>query len=353
MRCGACARRTLSATLVDRASLLELNTLHLAASARALRAPENPDALRATLNEAAAGNLPVVVLGEGSNVVLMGDLDALVLRYLGKGRHVMGDDGRHVRLRVAGGESWHALTSWTLEQGYYGLENLALIPGTVGAAPIQNIGAYGVELSQFVDRVQFMDIDTRQLHELTAHECQFGYRDSVFKHRLRDRCVITAVDMTLRRSDRPDTHYTALSDYLAARGRDITAVEVHRAVVALRSARLPDPSREPNAGSFFKNPIVSTQQAQVLQHDNPGMPLFKSPEGAVKIPAGWLIEACGWKGYSEGGVGVHPGHALVLVNQGCNAGAAVIDLAARIQASVRQRFGCDLDIEPRIYGVAE
>ena len=347
------AQRVLSAILVDRASLLALNTLHLAASATALRTPEDPGALRLALNEAASRHLPVVVLGEGSNVVLAGDLDALVLRYLGKGRDVMDDDGRHVRLRVAGGENWHALTSWTLEQGYYGLENLALIPGTVGAAPIQNIGAYGVELSQFVDRVQVMDIETGQLHEMTAHECDFGYRDSVFKRRLRDRCVITAVDMTLRRSDRPDTHYTALSDHLAAGGRGVTAVEVHRAVVALRRARLPDPTQVPNAGSFFKNPSVSPEQAKALLHDNPGMPSFKSPTGAVKIPAGWLIQACGWKGYSEGGVGVHPGHALVLINQGCNSGAALIDLATRIQASVRQRFRCDLEIEPRIYGVAE
>lgn len=338
--------------MAERASLQLLNTLRLAASATALRAPDDVDALRVTLNEAATSKLPVVVLGEGSNVVLAGDLDALVLCYRGLGREVTYRGSERVSLRVGGGENWHALTVWTLEQGYYGLENLALIPGTVGAAPIQNIGAYGVELSRFIDRVQVMNIDSGELYQLTAAECAFGYRDSVFKRQLRDRCVITAVDLTLSRRDCPHTRYTALSDYLDAGGHEVTAPEVHRAVVALRRARLPDPASVPNVGSFFKNPVVPAAHAQALARDNPGMPSFDLPDGRIKIPAGWLIEACGWKGYSAGGVGVHPGHALVLVNSGCDSGAAVLALARRIQDSVRQRFGCELEIEPRIYGVA-
>lgn len=337
----------------ERSCLQSLNTLRLAASATALRAPGSVDALRKVLGEAGSRALPVVVLGEGSNVVLAGNLDALVLRYRGLGRDVTRDDGDSVSLRVGGGENWHALTVWTLAQGYYGLENLALIPGTVGAAPIQNIGAYGVELSRFIEGVQVMDISSGELRYLTAVECDFAYRDSVFKRQLRDRCVITAVDMTLSRRECPDTRYAALSDYLAENGWEVTAPAVHRAVVALRRARLPDPAQVPNVGSFFKNPVVPAGQARLLARDNPGMPLFDLADGSVKIPAGWLIESCGWKGYTADGVGVHPGHALVLVNRGSDSGAAVIALAARIQASVRERFGCELEIEPRIYGVPE
>lgn len=334
----------------ERQSLQRLNTLRLAASATALRMPGDTDALGKVLDEARLCNLPVVVLGEGSNVVLAGDLDALVLRYRGMGRAVTGGDKTHVRLRVAGGENWHALTVWALAQGYYGLENLALIPGTVGAAPIQNIGAYGVELSEFVDAVQVMEIDGGQMHQLSAAECEFGYRDSVFKGRWRDRCVITAVDMTLRRCDCPNIRYSALADYLAANARAVSAREVHRAVVELRRSRLPDPVVVPNAGSFFKNPVIPLAQMRALLREYPAMPSFDLGDGRVKIPAGWLIESCGWKGYAAAGVGVHPGHALVLINRGCDSGAAILDLARRIQASVRERFGCDLEIEPRVYG---
>lgn len=338
--------------MAEREELQAMNSLRLCASATLLRTPDTVSALRDVLEEARSLQLPVVVLGEGSNIVLAGDLDALVLRYRGLGRDIISENSEHVGLRVAGGENWHALTVWTLEQGFYGLENLALIPGTVGAAPIQNIGAYGVELSEVVDCVEIVDIDSGRLRRFSAAQCEFGYRDSIFKRQLRDRCVITAVEMTLQRSERPNLKYAALSDYLKAAGRQVTASDVHRAVVELRRARLPDPAFIPNVGSFFKNPVVTAAQADVLARDNPAMPVFGLADGRVKLPAAWLIEACGWKGYMLGGVGVHAGHALVLINQGCNSGSAVLELASRIQQSVRRRFGCDLEIEPRIYGAA-
>lgn len=339
-----------SVILSERAELQALNSLRLPATATLLRMPHTSAELRDVLKEARLRHLPVVVLGEGSNVVLAGDLDALVVRYCGVGREIMSESREFIRLRVAGGENWHALTVWTLEQGFHGLENLALIPGTVGAAPIQNIGAYGVELSEFVDYVEIMEIDSGRMRRLSAAECDFGYRDSIFKQRLRDRCVITAVEMMLRRSERPNLAYAALSDYLLADRQQVTAKDVHDAVVELRRARLPDPALIPNVGSFFKNPVVTTAQADTLARDNPAMPVFALADGRIKIPAAWLIEACGWKGYTGGGVGVHAGHALVLVNQGCHSGSAVLNLAARIQGSVRRRFGCDLEIEPRVYG---
>ncbi|TCO75732.1 UDP-N-acetylmuramate dehydrogenase [Chromatocurvus halotolerans] len=338
--------------MAERAGLQALNSLRLRASATLLRTPDTQAGLRDVLDEARSLQLPVVVLGEGSNVVLAGDLDALVLRYRGLGREIISEGSEHVGLRVAAGENWHALTVWALDQGFYGLENLALIPGTVGAAPIQNIGAYGVELSEFIDCVEVVDIDSGSMHRLSAAACAFGYRDSIFKGALRDRCVITAVEMTLRRSEQPNLSYAALADYVKADGHEVTASEVHQAVVELRRARLPDPSLMPNVGSFFKNPVVTSAQAEALMKENPSMPVFRLADGSTKIPAAWLIEACGWKGYTQSGVGVHGGHALVLINQGSNSGSAVLDLAGRIQQSVRRRFGCKLEIEPRIYGAA-
>lgn len=338
--------------MAERADLQTLNSLRLSASATLLRTPATPAALRDALDEARSRQLPVVVLGEGSNIVLAGDLDALVLRYRGLGREVISESPEHIGVRVAAGENWHALTVWALDQGFYGLENLALIPGTVGAAPIQNIGAYGVELSEFIDCVEVVDIDSGRIHRLSAAACAFGYRDSIFKGLLRDCCVITAVEMTLRRSEQPNLSYAALADYVKAEGREVTASEVHQAVVELRRARLPDPALMPNVGSFFKNPVVTAAQAEALANENPSMPVFLLADGSRKIPAAWLIEACGWKGYTQSGVGVHGGHALVLINQGSNSGSAVLDLAARIQQSVRRRFGCELEIEPRVYGAA-
>lgn len=341
---------TWSATLAEISALQTLNSLRLEASAAVLRAPATLTELREDLSEARMRDLPVLVLGEGSNVVLAGHLEALVLRYRELGREVISASKEHILLRVAAGENWHSLTRWTLEQGYYGLENLALIPGTVGAAPIQNIGAYGVELSQFIERVEALNVDDGSLLELSGAECEFGYRDSIFKQQLRDRCVITAVVFRLQRRQSPNIAYAALSNYLHPDTQQVTARDVYRAVVELRRARLPDPAVVPNVGSFFKNPVVSAAQADALLQDNPAMPVFKLADGGRKVPAAWLIETCGWKGYSQDGVGVHGGHALVLINQGCNSGRIVLDLATRIQDSVRQRFDCDLEIEPRIYG---
>lgn len=333
-------------------SLKQLNTLGADVRARALRYPSTPGELRHVLEEAHSRSLPVLALGEGSNVVLAGDLQAMVVCYRGQDREITGDHAGRVGLRIAGGVNWHALTVWTLEQGFFGLENLALIPGTVGAAPIQNIGAYGVELATFVDSVEVMEISSGKARELSAADCHFGYRDSVFKGRLRDRCVITAVNMTLRRDDQAETGYAALRDYLVAQGSEASARNVHAAVVALRRARLPDPRQEPNVGSFFKNPVVTAETARTLLTRYPEMPAFDLGGGLVKLSAGWLIEACGWKGFAEAGVGVHAGHALVLVNRGSDSGAAVLALAARIQDSVHARFACRLEIEPRVYGVA-
>jgi UDP-N-acetylmuramate dehydrogenase len=330
--------------------LTTLTTLRLPAKATARRDVADLAALRDALAAARAAGLPVIVLGEGSNVVFAGDVEALVLRYTAAGREVLAEDGDSVTLRVAAGEHWHSLVCWCLEQGYHGLENLALIPGTVGAAPIQNIGAYGVELAPFVEAVHTVRIADGEALTLSQADCAFAYRDSIFKDALRDAVVITAVDFRLSRRPAPVTAYPSLREALAGRPTAPGPRDVFDAVVALRRARLPDPATTPNAGSFFKNPVVDAATAARLAGRYPGMPQFEAA-GGRKLAAGWLIEHCGWRGVEGEGVAVHPGHALVLVNRSGD-GRALLALAQRIQASVAEAFGCHLEIEPRVYGAA-
>ena len=332
-------------------SLLDCNTLGLAASARSLATVATLDELLAALEWAATRKLAVVPLGEGSNVVLGGELDALVLRQLGQGIQILGEEGERVTLRVAAGENWHQLVCWTLQRGFFGLENLALIPGTAGAAPIQNIGAYGVELERFVEQVQAVDILTGASRSFDRGQCQFSYRDSVFKQAERDRLVITSVDLCLSLTPEPVLDYPALAAELGRRELSAPSPrDVFDAVVAIRSARLPDPAREPNAGSFFKNPQLGAATSEELAERFPGLPRYDQADGRVKIPAAWLIDYCGWKGQRRQGVGVHPQHALVLVNYGANDAGALLQLAADIRTSVENTFGISLEMEPRVYG---
>jgi UDP-N-acetylmuramate dehydrogenase len=330
-------------------SLQALNSLQLCATA-----PERIEVfdlaqLRAVLARCAAAAQPITVLGDGSNVVLRGELPGPVLRYRRTGCELLARDSHSVLLRVHAGQNWHALTEWALDQGFYGLENLALIPGSAGAAPVQNIGAYGVELAQLLHSVHGLMRADASPFTLSAQDCQFAYRDSIFKHAWRDACVITAIDLRLRLRDEPCLAYPALSEALAQKHCTPTAHTVFQAVVALRRARLPDPAVLPNAGSFFHNPVVDAAHAGQLSRDYPQMPRFPQPGGRVKLAAGWLIEQCGWKGYTGDGVGVHAEHALVLLNLGADDAQPLLALAERIRHSVAARFGCQLQIEPRIY----
>ncbi|GAB3272240.1 UDP-N-acetylmuramate dehydrogenase [Parahaliea aestuarii] len=335
------------------ADLSTLNTLALSGRARAFARAADAGDIDTALDFARAQGLAVLPWGGGSNIVVAGDVDALVLQVATRGRQLLSSTGDTVLLRIEAGENWHDLVRWTVEQGYSGLANLALIPGTVGAAPIQNIGAYGVELEPFVDAVHGRRIDSGEPIRLSARDCAFGYRDSIFKGELRDTVVITAVDLRLSASAAVECSYPGLAARLTEQGIARPAPrDVFDAVVAIRRARLPDPAKEPNAGSFFKNPLVSAGQAEVLQRTEPEMPSFAAGQGLVKIPAAWLIERCGWKGLVRDGVGVHPAHSLVLVNCGANIGERLLQLAADIRASVQARFAIDLEIEPRIYGAA-
>jgi len=327
------------------------NTLALQARAQAFVSINTESDLLAALTLAREQQLPVVPLGEGSNVVIAGDLDGLVIQQRMKGIEVLALADDAVRLRVAAGENWHALVQWTLAQGYFGLENLALIPGTVGAAPIQNIGAYGVELQSSLLQVHARHIADDKVIALSNEACEFGYRDSIFKHRLLDQLVITAVELHLSRRSAVNIAYPALASYFAEH-TDIapTPEAVFDAVVSIRRSKLPDPSQVPNAGSFFKNPVVAVKVAEKLRAAFPALPCFPQPNGTAKVSAAWMIDRCGWKGVRRGDLGVHAEHALVLVNYGNDSGEELLSLAAKIVESVHDRFGVLLEIEPRVYG---
>lgn len=332
-------------------SLQPYNTLALRARAAALVNVGSDEELLAAFAWATEQGLPVVPLGQGSNVVLSRDMDALVVRQYARGIEIIEEVGDRVTLRVAAGENWHALVTWTLQQSLYGLENLALIPGTVGAAPIQNIGAYGVELQACLLHVHARSIADGRSHTLSNADCEFGYRDSVFKQALRDKLVITAVDLQLSRVPELHIDYPALASALAQIDVESpTPQDVFNTVVNIRRSKLPDPEVEPNAGSFFKNPLLPAEQAEALMAKFPGLPGYPQEDGRVKLPAAWMIDHCGWKGYREHDIGIHPEHALVIVNYGNDNGEQLLSLASEVAATVADTFGVQLVIEPRVYG---
>ena len=308
----------------------------------------------------------VFVLGGGSNVVLTGDVKTTVLKMELRGRRLVQETPDAWVVEVAAGEPWHDTVAWTLQQGWPGLENLALIPGTVGAAPVQNIGAYGVELQDRFDSLTAFDLATGQTFTLDAAQCAFGYRDSVFKHPpaqpgsgeqlprgmgLAGRAVITHVRLRLPRAWRPELGYLDLERKRQETGiAEPTAQQIFDWVCAIRSAKLPDPAVLGNAGSFFKNPTVSPEQCQDIIARDPKIVHYPMPDGSIKLAAGWLIDACGWKGKTVGKAGVYEKQALVLVNRGQGAdsvtGGEVMTLARAIQTSVYERFGIRLEPEP-------
>lgn len=333
------------------ATLQPYNTLALQARASAMVSVASDQELAEAFTWAAEHELPVVPLGGGSNVVLARDLEALVVRQNTRGIETLAASDDNVILRVAAGENWHDLVQWSLQHALYGLENLALIPGSVGAAPIQNIGAYGVELQSCLLQVHAMSIADGRAITLSREECEFGYRDSIFKHELRDTLVITAVDLQLSRKPRLQTEYPALASFLRETVSEaITPQDVFNAVVSIRRGKLPDPFIEPNAGSFFKNPLVAADHARELMEKFPGLPGYQQADGSVKLAAAWMIDHCGWKGYREDDVGVHPEHALVIVNYGNNNGERLLSMASEIAATVADTFAVQLVIEPRVYG---
>lgn len=326
------------------------NTFGLPAVARRLAVIRSDADVRRVLDDPKLGRAPKFVLGGGSNVVFTRDLiDEVVLKVEVPGMAVVDDGPGATIVEVGAGERWHEVVRWTLAHGLPGLENLALIPGTAGAAPVQNIGAYGLELQDRFHSLDAVDLVTGRAVTLDAARCEFGYRDSVFKRVLAGRAVITRVRLALPKAWRPMLGYLDLM-----RKQQETGIEQPDAqtifdwICAIRSAKLPDPAVIGNAGSFFKNPVVTPEQCQDIIGRDPHVVHYTLPDGRFKLAAGWLIEACGWKGKSIGHAGVYEQQALVLVNRGDAVGAEVRTLAAAIQESVYGRFGIRLEAEPVI-----
>jgi UDP-N-acetylmuramate dehydrogenase len=336
--------------LAENVSLAGRNTFRVAARAAMMADVSRADALAELFEFAMLREGPVLVLGEGSNLLFAGDFPGVAICLTMAGVRIVHDGGSHALVRAEAGLNWNDLVGWTLARGLCGLENMALIPGTVGAAPIQNIGAYGVEVGEFVETVEAFQRDTGQIKRIAAADCGFGYRDSLFK-REPERWVVTAIELRLPRQRELRLDYAGVKEELAAMGVESPrAVHVAEAISRIRTRKLPNPALLGNAGSFFKNPIVAAEVADAMKAQFPTLPVFPGGDGQRKLSAGWLIEAAGWKGFREGDAGVAPQHALVLVNHGKATGAQLLDLARRIAASVRERFGVALEPEPRIIG---
>jgi len=294
------------------------------------------------------GSAPPLLLGDGSNVLLLGDYPGLVVVNALMGRAPIDEDDDSVIVEIGAGENWDALVDWSIARGWNGLQNLALIPGRVGAAPIQNIGAYGVEFDSVCTAVQIYDREQTQLRWLSREQCQFGYRDSVFKN-AGVSWWVTAVRLKLQRKIVPRTDYAGLAEELQLLKLDAAkAADIATAVRSLRRRKLPDPAQIGNAGSFFKNPIVSTKQAQELAKHLPAIPRYPQDNGWEKLSAGYLIDQAGWKDFRVGDAGVHAHHALVLVNHGAASGRDLYRLANQISADIAKRWDVILSIEPRV-----
>ncbi|MCD9086637.1 UDP-N-acetylmuramate dehydrogenase [Stenotrophomonas sp. SY1] len=337
-------------SLVEHASLHSLNTFHVAANAARLLRVTDVAALPEVL-ATIVGSGPLLVLGSGSNVLLAGDPEGTVLTFDNNDVRILEHRADHAIVRAGAGANWHGLVMWSLAEGLSGLENLALIPGTVGAAPIQNIGAYGAQVGDFIQAVEAWDTREQLWVRLDQEACQFAYRDSVFKQEP-DRYLITAVEFRLPLLHELRLGYAGISDELKAMGIELpVATDVANAVIAIRRRKLPDPDVLGNAGSFFKNPVLPVEQVDVLLQHYPALPVFPgNDESNRKISAAWMIEACGWKGQRDGDAGISPNHALVLVNHGSASGAELLAFARRVSASVLETFGVPIEPEPRLIG---
>lgn len=294
------------------------------------------------------GNKPFRVLGGGSNVLLTEDYKGLTLVMQNKGISILEETASHVLIEVQAGENWHELVLWALENDFGGIENLALIPGSVGAAPIQNIGAYGVELSSVFHRCKALDLESLSFNEFDKAACEFGYRSSVFKTHLKGKAIITRVQFKLsKKTHQTHTQYGALQASL--QGKEISIQNIAASVIAIRKSKLPDPAQIGNSGSFFKNPVIPVNQFKQLQENYPEIPHYPDKAEKIKIPAGWLIEKLGYKGKRFGDAGVHEKQALVLVNYGNAKGVELLNLAQQIQEQVLQNFGIQLEVEVNIF----
>ena len=326
-----------------------LNTLKLECIAECYVQVSTTGDLQEALRDARQRSLNINVLGGGSNLILNRYLPGMTIHMGLKGRELLGESADDVVVRLQAGEEWHETVLWANAEGYFGLENLALIPGSVGAAPVQNIGAYGVEIAQMIECVHVVDVRSGDIRALTADECCFSYRDSLFKSSEGKHLIIWAVDLRLSKRPVVNTSYPALRE--AVPHNAATPSDVLTAVVAVRQSKLPDPSVEANVGSFFKNPIVDRVTAEHLKGDYPDMPQYPVDANTVKPSAAWMIDQLGWRGVEEFGVSVSEKHALVVINRSARYASEVIEFTDKITSSVSEKYSVSLDREPELVGI--
>lgn len=330
-------------------SLQPYNTFGIAATARYFAPFQSLDELEDILSVKAQQPQPTFVLGGGSNVLLTKDVDALVIKNEIDGIDVVKEDDDFVYVKAGAGVNWHRFVLYCVENGFAGAENLSLIPGNVGASPMQNIGAYGVEIKDIFHELEAYHVGDKSLQTFSLSECEFGYRESIFKRKRKGQFIITSVIYRLNKKPVFHTSYGAIQQELEKMGvKDFSIRAISDAVIRIRTSKLPDPKQVGNAGSFFKNPAVKNEHLATIQQSYPDVPAFPLDDDHVKVPAGWLIEQCGWKGFRRGDAGCYAKQALVLVNYGKATGSEIFALSEEILQSVNDRFGVELEREVNI-----
>lgn len=336
-------------TIAENISLKELNTFGIDASAHYLATCSTVEEYRELLSWKGFEKNKKLILGGGSNILFTQDFDGLVIKNGFKGKEIVEQTDENIYVKVGAGENWHQFVLYCVENGYGGIENLSLIPGNVGASPMQNIGAYGVEIKDVFQELEAIELNSGEIVKFTGPECNFGYRESVFKNKEKDKFIISSVTYRLNKKPTFNTSYGAIEQELENMGvEDLSIAAISQAVINIRSSKLPNPKEIGNAGSFFKNPVVPNTKVEELIKEYPNMPSYSVDEGNTKLAAGWLIEQCGWKGKRIENYGVHAKQALVLVNYGGAKGSAIWELSEDIKQSVVNKFGVQLEREVNI-----
>lgn len=340
---------TFESLVKENVDLKSYNTLNISVRARYFASIESESQLKEILRHPKTEGLKIMVLGGGSNVLFADDFDGLILHIEIKGREAVKENDEYVWLKIGAGENWHQTVRYCVEKGWGGIENLSLIPGTVGAAPIQNIGAYGVELEEVFEWLEAVDIEGRETRRYKKGDCNFGYRDSIFKEELKGVVIVTNVVLKLSKNPELNTSYGAIQSELEKRNiGEPTIRDISDIVIDIRNSKLPNPDLLGNAGSFFKNPIVENDVYERIKMEYPEVPGYEMGDQKTKVPAGWLIEEAGWKGKVVGNTGTYKQQALVIVNHGGATGGEILNLANQIKESVEEQFGIALVPEVNI-----
>ncbi len=327
-------------------NLKPFQTFHLNVNSKYFAEFNNLFELNLSLEFQKKNNLDFLILGGGSNLLFTKDFHGIILKNSLLGKQVIKENEENIWIKVQSGENWHQFVAYCVENQWNGIENLALIPGTLGAAPIQNIGAYGVEIKDVLDSLEAFHIESKEIHHFSLLDCQLGYRDSIFKRKFKNQYIILSVTLKLNKKPNLNFSYADVQKFFEKNHLEPSIKNIFDAVISIRQEKLPDPNQIGNAGSFFKNPFINNTHFHTIKNKYPNIPSYPIDENTTKIPAAWLIEQCGWKGFRENDFGVHPKQPLVLVNYGNANGKDILELSQKIMLSVKQKF--DIDLEPEV-----